>query len=121
MASVWGPRFVADPEGEGERFIAQLKAEAAVERPQPPRYIWGGRYWVAVKHGTWPNVTGWAEHRETQRIFAPRLGELMAIGFSKEDAWPIASDCAYAEMVARTTRRKEESDRYYEQFDDSTE
>ncbi|WP_148302157.1 hypothetical protein [Tomitella biformata] len=68
-----------------------------------------------VKNGSWPNVTGWAEQREGQRIFAPMLEQLLAEGVPKDEAWRRASDHSQAEMLARTTARKEASDRLYAQ------
>ena len=121
MASVSGRRFLADPEGEAQRFLAQIKAEAAAEAAgPPPRYSWGSGYWRVIKYGRWPNVTGWAEHRESQRIFAPKLDEFMAEGVPKDEAWRRASDYAGAEMLARTTARKEASDRHYAQREEPT-
>ncbi len=121
MASVSGQRFLADPEGEAQRFLAQIKAEAAAEAAgPPPRYTWSSGYWCAIKNGTWPNVTGWAEHREKQRIFAPKLDQFIAEGMPESEAWRRASDYARAEMLVRTTARKESSDRLYTQREEPT-
>ncbi|CAM3018410.1 hypothetical protein RHDE110596_12425 [Prescottella defluvii] len=118
MPSASGPEFFADPEGEAKRFVEELQAEAAVLSIAPPRYEWKAGYWCAVKSNTgWPNVTGWAEHRETQRVFAKRLDELMAEGLGKEEAWQQAHDHSLAEMLVRTTERKEASDRYYAELE----
>ncbi|MCL2535200.1 MAG: hypothetical protein FWE39_13645, partial [Nocardiaceae bacterium] len=112
MPSVSGPQFFADPEGEAKRFVAQLQVETAARSVAPPRYEWRSGYWCAVKNGTrWPNVTGWAESREAQRIFASKLAGLRADGVPKADKR--ARAYAEAEMLARTTARKEASDRYY--------
>ncbi|MDH6284949.1 hypothetical protein [Prescottella agglutinans] len=121
MPSVSGPQFSVDPEGESKRFVAQLQAEAAVLSIAPPRYEWQSGYWCAVKSNTgWPNVTGWAEHRETQRIFSARFDELMAEGVSEHEAWKQADDHSLAEMLIRTTERKEASDRYYAELEADT-
>lgn len=113
-----GPQFLADPEGNSRRLAEQLRREAAeAASAPPPRYQWGGHYWCAVKHGRWPNVTGWAEHRHSQRIFKPKLDELLAQGIPKKEAWRRAAAYAERQMLALTTRRKESSDRYYAQLD----
>lgn len=118
MASVRGPRFLADPEGEAKRFVEQLESESAARSVAlPARYEWQSGYWCAVKNGTWPNVTGWAEHRQVQRIFAPMLDQLITEGVPKDAAWRRASAYAQAEMLARTTARKEASDRYNAQIE----
>ncbi|WP_137876272.1 hypothetical protein [Rhodococcus sp. Q] len=119
MASVRGQRFLVDPEGEAQRFTAQLQAEAAAASSDaPPPYVWQPGYWCAVKTGAWPNVTGWAESREAQRLFESKLAGLRADGSPK--ATKRAAAYAQAEMLARTTARKEASDRYYTQLDAST-
>ena len=119
MASVSGPQFLNDPEGEANRFHAQIKAEAA--RPvRPPRYVWGSGYWCVIKNGRWPKITGWAEQREAQNIFAPKLDQLKAEGVADNDAWQQASDYANAELLARTTARKDASDRLYTQREEPT-
>lgn len=116
MACVSGRRFLADPEGEAQRFLAQIKTEAAAAADAPPpRYSWGSGYWREIKHGTWPNVTGWAEHKEAQRIFRPKLDQFMAEGVPENEAWQRARDYTDAEMLARTTARKDASDRHYAQ------
>ncbi|NKR65311.1 hypothetical protein GS491_26465 [Rhodococcus hoagii] len=112
MPSVSGAEFHADPEGHAERFVAELQAEAVALSVAPPRYVWSDGYWCAVKSNTgWPNVTGWAEHRETQRIYQSKLAGLRADGVPK--ASTRAREYAKAKMLARTTARKEASDRYY--------
>lgn len=110
MPAVPGRQFLSDPDGEAERFAAQLKSEA---QAPPSRYQWQGHYWCAIKTGRWPNVTGWAEQRESQRIYGPRLEQLLADGVPEDDARLQASDYARAEMLTRTTARKEASDRLY--------
>ncbi|CAM3825674.1 hypothetical protein [Smaragdicoccus niigatensis] len=73
-----------------------------------PLYQWSetAGYWVRVKQGKWPACTGWAEHREAQRIFRPKLDEFMAKGLPKEVAWELAAKYATAEMYERTNRRR---------------
>ncbi|GBF17765.1 hypothetical protein Br6_05172 [Rhodococcus sp. Br-6] len=116
MPSVSGEEFHADPEGHAERFVAELKAEAVALSVAPPRYVWNDGYWCAVKSNTgWPNLTGWAEHRETQRIYQSKLAGLRADGVPHADKR--AREYAKAEMLARTTARKEASDRYYAELE----
>ena len=118
MPAVPGPEFLADPDEHAKRFVVQMKAEAAALTVAPPRYEWMGHYWCVVKSNTgWPNVTGWAEHRAAQQIFGPRLDELMAAGVPKDEAWQQAKDYAFAEMLVRTTERKETSDLFYAQLE----
>lgn len=73
-----------------------------------PLYQWSesAGYWVRVKPGKWPACTGWAEMREAQRIFRPKLEELRAKGLPEQVAWDLAASHAKAEMLARTTRRR---------------
>lgn len=120
MPAVRGPKFLADPEREAARFAARLHTEAAAQEAVPPRYVWKGSYWCTVRTGTWPNVTGWAESRQMQRIFALMLARLRAEGVSGPAARRRAEKHARAEMLARTTERKEASDRYYAQLEAST-
>lgn len=112
MAAVSGPRFLADPDGEATRFLAQLDTEAAAE---PPRYEWKSGYWCEVKTGAWPNVTGWAEHRRAQRIYANKLKQLKAAGIRKNLVRRASAE-TQAQMLAQTTERKEASDRFYAQL-----
>lgn len=114
MAAVSGPRFLADPEGEANRFLAQLDTEAAAAT-EPPRYEWKSGYWCVIKTGTWPNVTGWAEHRRAQRIYANTLKQLKAAGIRKNLVRRASAD-TQAQMLAQTTERKEASDRFYAQL-----
>lgn len=120
MPAVRGPKFLADPEGEATRFAVQLHAEAAAQEAVPPRYVWKGGYWCAVKNGTWPNVTGWAEHRLAQRIYTRKLGQLKAARAPRGKVQQRASEYTRAEMLAHTTERKEASDRYYAQLGSAT-
>ncbi|WP_430336277.1 hypothetical protein [Rhodococcus sp. ACT016] len=118
MPSVRGNEFFDDPEGHAERFVAQLQAEAAVLSVAPPRYEWRGGYWCAVKSNTgWPNQTGWAEHRDRERLFQTRFAELQTEGLSRDEALSQARAYADAEMLAWTTERKEASDRYYAELE----
>lgn len=116
MAAVQGQRFLADPEGEAKRFVEQLESEAAAQSLAPPRYEKQAGYWCVVKTGTWPNVTGWAEHRQAQRIYTRKLKQLKAAGIRKGVMRRASAD-TQAEMLARTAERKEASDRFYAQFD----
>lgn len=115
MAAVSGQRFLADPEGEAKRFASQLDTEAAAAT-EPPRYEWKSGYWCEVKTDTWPNVTGWAEYRRAQRIYANKLKQLKAAGIRKNLARRASAD-TQAQMLAQTTERKEASDHFYAQLD----
>ncbi len=110
MPAVQGPRFLADPQGEASRFADDLQA-AVADASTSPRYVFKSDYWCEVKNGTWPNVTGWAESREAQRIYTPILARLTAAGVPADEARRQASEQAKAEMLARTTERKEASAR----------
>lgn len=112
MPAVEGPTFLADPQGEATRFAEQLHAEAAAEAAAPPRYVFKSGYWCKVKTGRWPNVTGWAESREAQRIFTPILDRLTAQGVPADEARRRATEQTEAKMLARTTARKEGSERH---------
>jgi len=119
VVSIRGRHVLADPHTHAPRILAQLHAEAAAQAGAPPRYTWGPGYWCAIKTGTWPNVTGWAESREAQRIFAAKLAALTA-GGKGQKARARAATYAKAEMLARTTARKQASDEYYARLDTPT-
>lgn len=119
MVAVRGQHILADPQIHAHRILAHLQAETAAHEAAPPRYEWGPGYWCAIKTGTWPHVTGWAESREAQRIFQAKLVELTATGSGKK-ARSRAEKYAKAEMLARTTARKQASDEYYAHLDAPT-
>ena len=111
MAAISGRWASEDPKAAARYLLAQIQAELAVdaafpESVVPLRYVFQSGYWCVVKNGSWPNLTGWAEHRELQRIFAPKLAQLKADGVPHDEAWRRASDDAQQEMLVRTTTRK---------------